>query len=76
MLLKFLKIKTELQYTSEYHPEYPSVPDFRTSIHPKKETELQQKPYFQVFEDRQGFLQNLSIVDLLFNQGPQAINYL
>ncbi|WDF81445.1 WbqC family protein [Mucilaginibacter sp. KACC 22773] len=76
LLFKFLKIKTELQYTSEYHAEYPSVPDFRASIHPKKETELQQKPYFQVFEDRQGFLQNLSIVDLLFNQGPQAINYL
>ena len=76
LLLKFTKIKTELRYTTEYHPEYISLPDFRTSIHPKKETELQQKPYFQVFEDRQGFLQNLSIVDLLFNQGPQAINYL
>jgi len=76
LLLKFTKIKTEVGYTTEYHPEYTSIPDFRTSIHPKKETELQQKPYFQVFEDRQGFLQNLSIVDLLFNQGPQAINYL
>lgn len=76
LLLKLLKIKTEINYTDEYFAEYTSVPDFRTSIHPKKETELKQKPYFQVFEDRSGFLKNLSIVDLLFNQGPQSINYL
>jgi len=34
------------------------------------------KQYSQVFEDRSGFLPNMSIVDLLFNQGPQAKNYL
>jgi hypothetical protein len=76
LLLKFIKIKTEIKYTDEYHPEYPAVPDFRSSINPKKETELEQKPYFQVFDERKGFLKNLSIVDLLFNQGPQSINYL
>jgi hypothetical protein len=76
LLLKFLKIKSGLKHTDEYFADYGVVPDFRASIHPKKETELQQKPYFQVFEERQGFLQNLSIVDLLFNQGPQSINYL
>ena len=37
---------------------------------------FEQKPYFQVFEERNGFLKNLSIVDLLFNQGPQAGGYL
>ena len=37
---------------------------------------MQQKPYFQVFEDRKGFMKNLSIIDLLFNQGPQTVNYL
>jgi hypothetical protein len=76
LLLKFTKIKTGLKYTDEYHPAYTSLPDYRTSITPKKESELQQKPYFQVFEERKGFLKNLSIVDLLFNQGPQSINYL
>ncbi|MDN3547732.1 WbqC family protein [Mucilaginibacter aquaedulcis] len=76
LLLRLTKIKTEIAYTDEYHAEYPAIPDFRTSIHPKKETELEQKTYFQVFEERKGFLKNLSIVDLLFNQGPQSINYL
>ncbi|WP_370580908.1 WbqC family protein [Mucilaginibacter sp. FT3.2] len=76
LLLKFVKIKADIKYTDEYHVAYLSIPDFRTSIHPKKETELEQKPYFQVFDDRKGFLKNMSIVDLLFNQGPQTINYL
>ncbi|MGF7042424.1 WbqC family protein [Mucilaginibacter lappiensis] len=76
LLFKLLKIKTDIKYPHEYHSEYTSVPDFRTSITPKKEAELEQKPYFQVFEERKGFLKNLSIVDLLFNQGPQSINYL
>jgi hypothetical protein len=76
LLFKFVKIKIEVKHTQEYFKDYPSIPDFRTVIHPKKETELEQKPYFQVFDDRKGFLKNLSIVDLLFNQGPQSINYL
>lgn len=76
LLLKLTKIKTELNYTNEYQAEYPNLHDFRFSIHPKKESEMQQKPYFQVFEDRKGFMKNLSIIDLLFNQGPQTINYL
>jgi hypothetical protein len=76
MLLKLTKIKTGISFTDEYHAEYSSIPDFRNTIHPKKETELEQKTYFQVFEERKGFLKNLSIVDLLFNQGPQSINYL
>ena|ERR1700754_3481268 len=76
LLLKLTKIKTGISFTDEYHAEYPSIPDFRNTIHPKKETEFEQKPYFQVFEERKGFLKNLSIVDLLFNQGPQSINYL
>lgn len=35
-----------------------------------------QKPYYQVFSQRNGFLPNLSIVDLLFNLGPESLLYL
>ena len=76
MILKFLKMPVTLQYTDEYHREYPELTDYRNSIHPKKDPLVEQKPYFQVFEERKGFLKDLSIVDLLFNQGPQSINYL
>src|SRR4051812_10472559 len=37
MLLKFIKIKTDLAYTDDYHSKYAAVPDFRASIHPKKD---------------------------------------
>ncbi|TSJ40694.1 WbqC family protein [Mucilaginibacter corticis] len=76
LLLKFIKIQLPLQYTETYEAQYPELNDYRDAMSPKKEYEFEQKPYFQVFEERNGFMKNLSIVDLLFSQGPQTINYL
>jgi hypothetical protein len=76
LLLKFLKIKIEYKYTEEFEKTYPDLNDFRDSIHPKRNPLDNFKPYFQVFEDRNGFLPNLSILDLLFSQGPQSLKYL
>jgi hypothetical protein len=76
LILKAIKLKPQISYTAEFQQRHLELPDFRHTIHPKTESEFEQKPYFQVFEERKGFLKNLSIVDLLFNQGPQAINYL
>jgi hypothetical protein len=76
LMLRLLKFKTEIKYTNEYIAEYPDREDLRLSITPQRNTQVNQKPYFQLFEERQGFLKNLSIVDLLFNHGPQAGNYL
>ena len=50
--------------------------DYRESIHPKKERPdpfYHPVVYHQVFEDRFGFLEGLSTVDLLFNEGPEAL---
>lgn len=55
--------------------------DLREVIHPKrpntilKDLELE-KPYFQVFSGKHGFQSDLSIMDLLFNEGPDSILYL
>jgi hypothetical protein len=76
LIIKMLKLKTDYQFTDEYMESYPGMADFRLSINPKRNTFDDQKPYFQLFEERQGFLKNLSIVDLLFNHGPQAMSYL
>ncbi|HTD98092.1 MAG TPA: WbqC family protein [Mucilaginibacter sp.] len=76
MLLKLLKMKVTISYTESYEAEYPGLTDLRQSITPKRSSEYIQKPYFQLFEERHGFMKNLSIVDLLFNQGPQSVNYL
>jgi hypothetical protein len=75
-LLSLLKIKAAIKHTKSYEADVTGMKDFRESIHPKKPFNFQAKPYYQVFDERHGFIPNLSIVDLLFNQGPQSINYL
>ena len=51
--------------------------DFREMIHPKKndsiDTAFSPASYYQVFESKFGFLPNLSIIDLLFNMGPESL---
>ena len=42
----------------------------------KKELPMSFDNYTQVFNQKHGFIQNLSILDLLFNEGPNAVLYL
>lgn len=77
-ILKKLKKPAEISFTTEYIkiPE-PGQRDYRDRLNFKDPALLPPaKPYFQVFDDRNGFLPNLSIVDLLFSQGPQAKLYI
>jgi hypothetical protein len=75
MLLKMLKLKIDYAYTSDYN-KIEDEPDFRQIIHPKRPSLAEQKPYFQVFDERHGFVKDLSVVDLIFSQGPQAQLYI
>ena len=60
-----------------HHPS-PLI-DFREVInakHPQADPDFQPQRYWQVFEGKHGFQANLSILDLLFNMGPESIFYL
>lgn len=65
-------------YTGEYKTDvYTGELDLRNAIHPKKEWEGCDKefspyPYYQVFEQKFGFIPNMSIIDLLFNMGNES----
>lgn len=50
--------------------------DYRFLVNAKKEQPQNFKPYTQVFSNKHGYINNLSILDLLFNEGPNALNYL
>ena len=77
LLLKLLRIEAEIRYTESYRKDYAADVDFRQTIHPKKPSPAgPAKPYYQVFASKHGFLPDLSIVDLLFNHGPQSKDYL
>ncbi len=83
-------IAVDLRVTDEYVPvRSREIPvdtgiyglDYREVIHPKRPDRILrdlnlEKPYFQVFARKYGFVPNLSIMDLLFNEGPDSISYL
>jgi len=73
-VLELLDLQPEIKLTDEYKTNLgDDCLDFRTSIHPKKENiQINHAPYYQVFDQRFGFLPNLSIIDLLFNMGNEA----
>jgi hypothetical protein len=45
-------------------------------VNAKKSLLINFEPYRQVFEEKNGFIPNLSIIDLLFNLGPDTLSYL
>jgi hypothetical protein len=82
-------IKVDLRMTQEYSSDGSVMTDsglvlcedLREKIHPKRQNTILQdlaleKPYFQVFAPKYGFKSDLSIMDLLFNEGPDSILYL
>ncbi len=83
-------LAVDLRKTSEFSPEgiltegdggVVVCDDLRESIHPKRPNSILadlelEKPYFQVFSRKYGFKSDLSIMDLLFNEGPDSILYL
>ena len=84
--LHFLMEKTgvacTLEPTKAFVAPDTQADDYRYSLHPKRpDTVLEElgldQPYYQVFQDRMGgFTQKLSCLDLLFNEGPDSIDWL
>lgn len=79
LICSLIDIQPDMERTTEYKTTFTvNEDDFRDRIHPKKDfrkedPEFTAQPYYQVFQERLGFLPNLSIVDLLFNMGPESL---
>jgi hypothetical protein len=61
--------------TVEFFKNVTDFTDYRALVNGKKDT-TQIEAYTQVFHEKHGFLNNLSILDLLFNEGRYAVDYL
>ena len=72
---KCLKLEFDYNETEEYFHQVDDKIDYRNLINGKKDT-TQFDTYIQVFGEKHGFLNNLSILDLLFNEGRYALDYL
>ncbi len=80
VILEYLDLEINLKFTDKYcHILTEEIDDFREQIHPKKEAkdlDFISVEYTQVFQEKHGFIPNLSIIDLLFNEGPNATELL
>jgi hypothetical protein len=76
LVCQLIGIDTPLLPTTEYEGAS-CLTDLRECIHPKQaweaDKEFAPKEYYQVFKDKHEFIANMSIVDLLFNMGPESI---
>ena len=81
LFMNLLKIDKQIRFTGNFIASYGDAFDCRNTIHPKKSSlpdyrfKLKQ-PYYQVFETKLDFIPNLSILDLLFNEGANACSIL
>jgi hypothetical protein len=71
-MMGLFEIETEVKFSETYISHYKDITDYRSLIHPKKESPIHSKSYYQVFEQKFGFSPNLSCIDLLFNMGPES----
>lgn len=71
-----LQIEMTKTKTIVYEPEPLAHIDARFLINRKKKVEFNPEAYIQVFDNRHGFIKNISVLDLLFNEGTNAVTYL
>lgn len=76
VICECLQLEIETSTSEVYQKTIANTTDFRFLVNAKKEQVQSFDAYTQVFDDKHGFMQNLSILDLLFNEGPNALNYL
>ena len=81
IVFKILKADIDFHYTTDFALIPDKMVDLRQAIQPKHEASYPGKPsgyaeYIQPFNNKFAFFPNLSIIDLIFNEGPEALEYL
>ena len=74
-LLRLLQIPTSISFSESYIVSPPNLKDLRLSL-TAKHAEAYCPLYTQTFSEKHGFIPNLSVLDLIFNLGPESAEYL
>ena len=76
LAMDYADLDTPISYTEAYYADYSDREDFRDIIHPKKDLSINSSfkpvPYWQPFGTGKSFIPNLSVLDLIFNMGPES----
>ena len=75
-VLACLLVHINFDKTKTYEAEPQGVKDYRFLSSAKKKYSVTMPPYHQIFSDKYGFIPNLSILDLLFHEGPNTQEFL
>ena len=79
-MCELLDIQPKVNYSLEFKQSTVNKNiDYREGTqpkHPMTDPDFEPKSYYQVYQQKHGFLANLSVLDLLFNMGPECIFYL
>lgn len=76
VICECLQLNLQTSKSELYKKTVENTEDYRFLVNAKKDQAPLFNNYTQVFSDKHGFISNLSILDLLFNEGPNAQNYL
>ncbi|MFH1160592.1 MAG: WbqC family protein [bacterium] len=74
-LFRMIRLEKKVKFTDRFEERSTEVEDMRFTLSSKHQ-QFEYPAYIQVFSSRHGFIPNLSVIDLLFNLGPEARNYL
>jgi len=73
LISNLLDLDLDFKISSEYVEKTNDIIDLRDLSNARKEKKIETPKYIQVFESKHGYLNNLSILDLIFSEGPNSV---
>ena len=74
LISNLLDLDLDFKISSEYVEKTNDIIDLRDLSNARKQKTIETPKYIQVFESKHGYLNNLSIIDLIFSEGPNSVS--
>ena len=74
LISNLLDLNLDFKISNEYVEKTNDIIDLRDLSNARKEKKIETPKYIQVFESKHGYINNLSIIDLIFSEGPNSVS--